>query len=231
MMNDPIASNKPLHFFFLVDVSGSMHGEKIQALNAIMHNILPIIKEEADKNSNAQVWIQVLKFGEGARWHDSQAVQLDEYKWTNLEAKDDRTDMGKAFELLSQAVSMPPMQERACRPLMVLLSDGKPSSQTEFDGGLNRLLKQPWGEKAVRISIAIGEDADNDSLKKFIGNVEKPRVLNVNNYDELRTYILWVSTRVLTETSKKQTEINDSSTSVSAIPYPDDNASSDQQVF
>ena len=30
----------------------------------------------------------------------------------------------------------------------------------------------PWGKKAVRVAIAIGEDADHEVLQKFIGHPE-----------------------------------------------------------
>jgi hypothetical protein len=46
----------------------------------------------------------------------------------------------------------------------------------------------PWGKKAVRVSIAIGADADLDVLEKFIGNSElKP--LQANNPESLVRHI------------------------------------------
>src|SRR5437764_1234634 len=78
-------------------------------------------------------------------------------RWTDLSA-DGQTDMGKALSILADEMKMPPMSERALPPVLVLISDGQPTDN--FEKGLKQLLAQPWGKKAVRIAIAIGEDAD-----------------------------------------------------------------------
>ena len=54
--------------------------------------------------------------------------------------------------------------------MLVLISDGQPTD--DFTSGLQALMNEPWGRKAVRIAIAIGEDADQEVLKKFIANPE-----------------------------------------------------------
>ena len=61
-------------------------------------------------------------------------------------------------------------------------------------------MDEPWGKKAVRIAIAIGEDADTEVLQKFIGHPElKP--LQANNPEALVRHIKWVSTAVLKSAS------------------------------
>ena len=54
------------------------------------------------------------------------------------------------------------------------------------------LLHLPWGKKAVRIAIAIGQDADNEVLEQFTGN--KELVLQANNPQALVKMIKWAST-------------------------------------
>jgi DNA repair protein RadC len=49
--------------------------------------------------------------------------------------------------------------------VLVLISDGQPTDN--FDVGLKALMESPWGRTAVRIAIAIGEDADHDILQRF----------------------------------------------------------------
>jgi len=57
-------------------------------------------------------------------------------------------------------------------------------------------MEQPWGKKAVRIAISIGQDADPEVLQKFIGNSElKP--LAANSPEALVKHIKWASTAVL----------------------------------
>ena len=68
---------------------------------------------------------------------------------------------------------------------------GQPTD--DFAPGLKALLDQPWGKKAVRIAIAIGDDADHDPLQKFIGNPEiKPLV--AKDAPTLVKFIKWAST-------------------------------------
>ena len=54
------------------------------------------------------------------------------------------------------------------------------------------LLHLPWGKKAVRIAISIGQDADDDVLEQFTGNREL--VLQANNPQALVKMIKWAST-------------------------------------
>src|SRR5205823_1692263 len=111
----------------------------------------------------------------------------------DLEA-DGLTDMGAVLKLVAAELKMPPMSERALPPVLVLISDGQPTD--DFTAGLKALMDEPWGKKAVRIAVAIGEDASQDVLAKFIGNPEiKP--LSANNPEALVAHIKWVSTAVL----------------------------------
>jgi uncharacterized protein YegL len=104
------------------------------------------------------------------------------------------TDMGKALSMVAEQLKMPPMSERALPPVLVLISDGQPTDA--FSQGLSDMMKEPWGKKAVRIAIGIGEDADQDTLQKFIGNPEiKP--VQANNPESLVKQIRWASTVVL----------------------------------
>ena len=57
---------------------------------------------------------------------------------------------------------------------------------------LDKLLHLPWGKKAVRIAISIGQDADDDVLQQFTGNREL--VLQANNPQALVKMIKWAST-------------------------------------
>jgi uncharacterized protein YegL len=102
--------------------------------------------------------------------------------------------MGKALRLVAEQLKMPPMSERALPPVLVLISDGQPTD--DFAGGLRALLNEPWGKKAVRVAIAIGDDADHEVLEEFIANPEiKP--LQAHNPEALVRHIRWVSTAVL----------------------------------
>ncbi|NES20786.1 MAG: hypothetical protein F6K41_18095 [Symploca sp. SIO3E6] len=96
--------------------------------------------------------------------------------------------------MVAEQMKIPPMTDRALPPVLVLLSDGQPTD--DFQQGLSKLMAQPWGKKAVRIAIAIGQDADESVLQDYIGHPEiKP--LLANNPEMLTRYIKWASTVVL----------------------------------
>ncbi|HYG09293.1 MAG TPA: hypothetical protein VD835_04910, partial [Pyrinomonadaceae bacterium] len=116
-----------------------------------------------------------------------------------------------------EQLRIPPMVERALPPVLVLISDGQPTD--DYASGLKALMAQPWGRKAVRIAIAIGEDADTEVLQKFIGNPElKP--LQANNPEALVKYIKWVSTAVLKSASAPVSQTADSATPGMNVPIP-----------
>ncbi|NKC14208.1 MAG: VWA domain-containing protein [Gammaproteobacteria bacterium] len=189
----PIA-NRPLHFIFIADCSYSMAGGKIQALNHAIREAIPHMREVAHGNPNAEVLVRALKFSSGAQWHVSQPTAVDEFEWTDLSANG-MTSMGQALRLVTDdALKTPPMPERALPPVLVLISDGQPTD--DFEGGLQTLMAEPWGKKAVRLAIAIGEDADTHVLQRFIGHAEI-QPLQANNSQDLVNYIRWASTAVL----------------------------------
>jgi uncharacterized protein YegL len=191
-------STRPLHFIWLCDCSGSMSiNGKIQSLNNAIRQVIPLMREAADDNPNAQVLVRALKFSNGAQWHISQPTPVETFEWKDLSAEG-VTDMGKALCLLADQLKMPPMTDRALPPVVVLLSDGQPTDN--FNDGLKQLMQQPWGKKAVRVSIAIGQDADYEVLQKFIGHSEL-QPLSANNPDALIDRIRWVSTAVLKSVS------------------------------
>jgi hypothetical protein len=72
-----------------------------------------------------------------------------------------------------------------------LLSDGEPTD--DFDGGLEELKKNNWFKQAIKVAVAIGDDANQDILAKFTGSKES--VLEVHNAKMLKKMIRFVSVR------------------------------------
>lgn len=184
-------ASRPLHFFWVVDCSGSMWGEKIGVVNNAIQSVLPDMVDEASNNPNAQLMIRTLKFSTGASWVTANPVKVEEYVWEDLSAGG-VTDLGKAFELLAAQLDVKQMGERALPPVIVLLSDGQPTD--DYKKSLEKLQKLPWVRKAVKIAISIGQDADDDVLEEFTGN--KELVLQANNSKMLAKMIKWASTAV-----------------------------------
>ncbi len=187
-------ASRPLHFIWIADCSGSMEADgKIQALNHAIREAIPHMRKVADENVNAEVLVRALKFSSGAQWHISQPTPVEKFEWVDL-AANGVTDMGQAFSMVAAQLKMPPMSERALPPVLVLITDGQPTD--DYAKGLQELMDEPWGKKAVRMAIAIGEDANSEVLQKFIGNSEmKP--LPASNPEALVKHIRWLSTAVL----------------------------------
>ena len=206
-------ATRPLHFIWIVDCSGSMGGDKIASLNFAINEALPAMRKVADENPNANILVRAVKFSDGAQWHVAQPTPIENFRWMDLSA-DGVTDLGKALKLVADQLKMPPMEERALPPVLVLMSDGQPTD--DFSSGLKELMDQPWGQKSVRIAIAIGGDAHLDILQKFVGNPEiKP--LQANNSESLVKYIKWASTVVLKSASSPPGTGGDSK---GAVPIP-----------
>jgi uncharacterized protein YegL len=119
--------------------------------------------------------------------------------------------------LAADALKIGTMPERGLPPVLVLITDGQPTD--DFASGLKALMTQPWGTKAVRIGVAIGEDADVDVVEKFIGNPEiKP--LLANNAPQLVKKIKWASTVPLKAASSPASQTKDSANASGNVPIP-----------
>ena len=58
-----VISTRELHFFWIVDCSGSMTVDgKIQSLNNAIREALPHMKTEADQNPHAKMILKAIKF-------------------------------------------------------------------------------------------------------------------------------------------------------------------------
>lgn len=189
---------------------------KIQALNNAIKEAVPHMVRAADENPNAQVLVRALRFSDGAQWHVAEPTPVADFRWNDLSAAG-LTDMGRALAMIADQLRMPPMSERALPPVLVLISDGQPTD--DFEGGLKMLLDVPWGRRAVRIAIAIGDDTDSETLRKFVGNPEIP-VLQAKNSETLVNFIRWASTAVLKAASSPASQTRPLSSSEGGMNVP-----------
>lgn len=216
-------AQRPLHFIWICDCSSSMAGDKIQTLNNAIMEAAPLMRDVADENPNAELLVRAVRFSNGAQWHVGAPVPIRDFRWSQNELKADGvTDMGHALRLVAEQLRVPPMTDRALPPVLVLISDGQPTD--DFESGLRALQAEAWGTKAVRVAIAVGEDADRSVLHKFMGGGEvKP--LEANSPDRLVKMIKWVSTVVLKEASSpaSQSGAGDLQLGNLSIAVPPDN--------
>lgn len=194
----PIARRKMI-LFFLIDTSGSMSGKKIQSVNDAIENVLPIIGEMSDENPDAEINIAAMKFSTGVDWVYNEPKEAKDFIWQPV-SPEALTSLGEACRELSRKLSrtngfMPTSTGSGYyAPAIILLSDG--GSTDDFQGGLKVLKENSWFKNAIKVAIAIGDDADEDVLKDFTGSSEA--VIKVHNIDALKTMI-----RVIAVTSSQ----------------------------
>ncbi|MGN1167278.1 MAG: VWA domain-containing protein [Lachnospiraceae bacterium] len=208
-------ATRPIHFFWVVDCSGSMYGEKIGIVNNTIQECIPEMRNSADNNPNAKLLIRALQFSSGASWITTSPVPVENYSWEDMDANG-LTELGKAFDLLAAQLSIPPMPARALPPVIVLLSDGQPTD--DYKKSLDKLKGMPWFRKAVKIAISIGQDADDDVLIEFTGN--KELVLQANNATALAKMIKWASTTASMVSAPSSKPMNSIPVSVPAASTP-----------
>lgn len=185
-------ARRPLHFILLADCSGSMAaGGKMAALNTAVREMLPHLVDTASNHPHAEVLVRAVSFGTGARWHLPDPTPPEDVEWTDLVAAG-YTDLGECLDLVAGALTVPPMEERALPPAMVLVSDGMPSD--DYVESLDRLLALPWGARSVRMAVAIGHDADYATLARFTSDGSEP--LTAASPEQLVMALRWASTHV-----------------------------------
>jgi uncharacterized protein YegL len=181
---------RPLQMIWICDCSRSMVAEgKMEALNCAIKESIPELKQCADDNPFADVFIRTIKFSHGAEWINKDPIPLDNYTWQDLEVSSTDRDIGAALSMVAEELEIPPMTQRALPPVLILIADGPPTDN--FENGLQKLLNQPWGRKAVRLGIKIGNYINDDFLQKFIGNSDVEPITPINA-NELVKYIRWV---------------------------------------
>ena len=187
--------------FFVVDTSGSMEGAKIGAVNTAIEEVIPAIKDVSDENADAQIKIAVLEFSAGVTWHTPDGpVPADQFHWNYLNVGG-TTDFGAACKALNEKLSTKAFMKEATgsfAPVILLLSDGDPTDN--WEGALKTLKENNWFKAAVKVAVAIGDEANKDMLKEFTGHIEA--ILEVHNSTMLKKMIKFVSVRASQVASK-----------------------------
>jgi uncharacterized protein YegL len=197
-------ASRPLDFFWLCDTSGSMAGAKIERLNFAIEDAIPAMREATADHPQASVFVRVVQFDDDARWLIEKRTPVEQFHWKKLQVQRGLTAMGSALALVASQLRTPPFPAMYWPPVIVLISDGHPTDKTpgvpDFDEGLRALMAEPAGRHAIRIGIAIGDDADISTLTRFIGNPAIPP-LQAKTAGDLVQFIRWTSTASIARSS------------------------------
>ena len=189
-------TKRTLQFFWIADYSSSMSGKKIATLNQAIREAVPAVKQAASGNAAVSVEMRAIKFSSSASWHIGPTkTPLEQFVWPELSANGG-TSTAQAIKLLSDELAVDKMGTRGCPPVCILISDGFCTDPpSEYEDAIRDLEASPWGSKAIRLAIAIGEESDYDEaqLLRFVSHKEIG-VLKAKTVDQLVGYIIWAST-------------------------------------
>ena len=186
---------KKLHFFWIADCSDSMRGKKIATLNQAIREAIPEVQKAVAAYPQVEIVMRAIKFSSDAEWHvGPDPVPLGQFIWPELETSG-LTATAQALRLLAGELSIERMPRRGLPPVCILISDGFCTDpREEYDRAITDLGKIPWGVKAVRLAIAIGDESDYNEteLLKFV-NQDQIGLLKAHSPEELVSYIKWAS--------------------------------------
>jgi uncharacterized protein YegL len=176
-----VKSARPLPVLILADTSGSMaENGKIEALNQSLRDMVKSFS--AESRLRAEIHLGVITFGGTAQAHlpltPARQIQgIQEFVASGM------TPLGGALTLARDIIEDRDLiPSRASRPILVLVSDGYPND--EWEGPFQALLGSERGQKASRVSLAIGADADEAMLEEFCNDPEAP-LFHANNAAEI----------------------------------------------
>ena len=196
-ITESVVLRRPLHFIILADCSGGMKGEKIQALNFAIADMLPHLAAWERDQEQAQVFVRAIAFATEPWWHIAEPQPVARLGWKPLQpVPKGLTNMGPAFALATQALAPGRIERRALRPALLLITDGLATDPPGgFETGLSALMAQPAGKAALRLAIAIGRDAQSAALDRFIGDPGVP-VLVADSTEDIADRLVAVSLAV-----------------------------------
>lgn len=159
---------KKLPVVLLLDVSGSMSGEKINILyDSVVEMVNSFVAAQAKETI---IDVSIITFGSKVELHTSYTAVADlQNKGISKFRADGMTPMGMALKMAKDMIDdKDTTPSNIYRPAVVLVSDGQPNDSWEKP--LDSFIKDGRSEKCQRFAIAIGKDADQKVLEKFTGN-------------------------------------------------------------
>jgi uncharacterized protein YegL len=183
-----------LPVYFLLDTSGSMNGEPIQALNNALSGMIHSLRSDAQASET--LWISIITFDkevkEVAPLTEMPAFQLQEINCPQIGP----TNTGKALELLYEKTNKEfrkgtLTQKGDFRPLLFIFTDGKPSDPLLYSEMTPKIKSLNF---ATIVGCAAGSSADSFNLKLLCDKVIK--VDYVNNESTIQ-FFQWCADFIL----------------------------------
>lgn len=169
-----VAKAKPLPVVLLLDTSSSMNagGEQSKILE-IDSAVRDMIKDFAhEEQLETEIQVSVITFGYNGVQLALPYTNASKVQMKPLEAAGN-TPMGTALRMAKDMIEdKETTPSRAYRPLVILCSDGAPND--DWEGPMDNFIKDGRSSKCDRMAMAIGSDANETVLKRFIEGTENP---------------------------------------------------------
>lgn len=184
-----------LPVYLLLDVSGSMSGEPIEAVKTGVQTLVSTLRQ--DPYALETAYLSVITFDSQAR----QAIPLTElpsFQSPSLNATG-TTALGEALGLLADCINNEVSKTTAevkgdWKPLIFIMTDGSPTD--DWQSGLAKLKTVSTG---MIVACAAGHGADTNVLKQITEVVVK---LDTADSSTIKAFFKWVSASVSTGSQK-----------------------------
>ena len=209
-------STRRLPVYVLLDTSGSMSGEPIQAVRSGIDMLLEALR--SDPQALETAWLSFITFDSSA----TQVVPLTELEQIQAPSINAGgcTAMGEALSLVADCINREVKKtdmkleiKGDWKPMVVIMSDGQPND--DFERGLTAFKAIKTG---TVICYAAGADADENLLKKISEIVVKSDTADANS---IQKFFQWVSASIAVTSQKiDQTNKDSSATTADDLPPP-----------
>jgi uncharacterized protein YegL len=206
------AKAKPLPVILLLDVSGSMSGEKIRNLNDAVRDMIEVFRDT--ENGETEIWVAVITFGAEVKLHQA-LTSAGNIRWHDLSAGG-MTPLGTALQMAKAMIEdKDVVPSRAYRPTVVLVSDGQPNDS--WENPLQAFISNGRSAKCDRMAMAIGADADEVVLGKFIEGTNNS-LFYAENAKQLRDFFKFVTMSVTIRTKSQTPNIVPEASAIDVEP-------------
>jgi uncharacterized protein YegL len=201
-----------LPVYLVLDTSGSMTGEPIEAVKNGLSTLLTALR--SDPHALETAYLSVITFDSDAR----QVVPLTDlasFQEPSLTAQG-TTSLGEALSLVASSIDREvkkssPEQKGDWKPLVFFMTDGQPTD--DWQRGLTEFKSRKTG---MVVACAAGTGADATLLKQITENVV---MLDTADKATIAAYFKWVSSSITTS-SKKVENAGVEATTMSELPPP-----------
>jgi len=179
-----------LPVYFLLDTSGSMYGEPIQALNNALSGMVNTLRQ--DPQALDSLWLSMITFDKEVR-EIMPLTELVSFQLPEITCpQSGPTNMGEALWMLAEKVERDvrkstPTQKGDWKPLLFILTDGSPSDLATFREAVPKIKSMNFG---VVVGCAAGPKAREEFLKEL---TEKVVRLDTADSATLKQFFRWVS--------------------------------------